>query len=51
MNEGCLFGITKIALVAYADDMVLLSKTYEGLNKLYKEFKLRIDSLELKKSK
>ena len=45
MNEGCLFGII---MIDFADDMVLLSKNYEGLDKLYKEFKLRIDSLELK---
>ena len=50
MNQGCLFGIgiTRIPWVAHADNMVLLSKNYEGLDKLYKEFKLRIDSLELK---
>ena len=48
MNEGCIFGITRITLVAYADDVVLLSNNREGLNKIYKEFKIRIENLELK---
>ena len=39
MNEGAFFSITRIALVAYADNMILTSNSYEGLNKLYKEFK------------
>ena len=34
VNVGCRLGITKVNIQAYADDMVLLSPTVSGLQKL-----------------
>ena len=34
VNVGCRLGITKVNIQAYADDMVLLSPTASGLQKL-----------------
>ena len=37
MKEGCIFGITKMDILAYADDLVLLSSSLPDVEKLYQK--------------
>ena len=37
MREGCILGITKINILAYADDLVLLSVSLPEMEKLYQK--------------
>ena len=48
MNEGCKFGLSRISIIAYADDMVILSNSIVGLRKLYKIFKIKLENMNLK---
>ncbi len=38
MDEGCLFGINKVNVIAYADDICLIARTKEGMEALYLQF-------------
>lgn len=35
MNEGCTFGISKLNILAYADDIVLIAQSINDMDKLY----------------
>ena len=48
MNEGCKFGLSRISIIAYADDMVILSNSIVGLRILYEVFKNKLENMNLK---
>ena len=48
MNDGCTIGITKVNILAYADDIVLLSSTMDEMNNLYQMLTSGIESHKLK---
>ena len=47
MEYSCKFGLDRINLITYADDMVLLGHLKQSLNTLYKTFKDLINKSKL----
>ena len=47
LDIGCKFGITRVNILAYADDLVLISNTFEDLEKLYIRLCEILDELKL----
>ena len=50
-NGGCIFGLTRVAIVAYDDDMVLLADSHSDLNDIFSWFSSKLKELELKLNK
>ena len=48
LKEGCMLGLNRINIIAYADDVVLISHNLESLNVIYKEFEHLINQNKLK---
>ena len=48
MNEGCIIGIHRINIIAYADDIVLCAASEQQMNNIYAKFSQYIDDLNLK---
>ena len=49
MVDGrCKFGLTKMNVIAYADDVVLISDNVDSLEDMFKYFKKSIEYLNLK---
>ena len=48
LDHGCKFGLSKINILAYADDMVIMASSRYGLNCLYLEFLKLINEHNLK---
>ena len=48
LDVGCRFGMSRINVVAYADDIVLLASSHSALELIYKEFKNSMRHLKLK---
>ena len=55
MNEGCKLGLSRVNILAYADDIVLISNSKSSLNNIYNVFNAGVTELDLiinnKKSK
>ena len=47
-NSGSFFGLTRVAVVAYANDMVLLTDSHSDLNDIFRKFSSKLRELELK---
>ena len=47
MEVGCKFGVVRMNILSYADDMVLLADTKDNLDLLYREFLKHIQNLKL----
>ena len=47
-GPGCSLGLSKLNIIAYADDLVLLAKSEQSLGLLYKLLKSQISQLKLK---
>lgn len=47
-NEGCIFGLGRVAVIAYADDMVILASSSDALESIYKKFEEEIEKIDLK---
>ena len=48
LGVGCRLGLSAVNIIAYADDIVLLAKSRECLDVLYREFLININKLDLK---
>ena len=48
IKEGCYLGITKINIIAYADDIVLLANSIKDMDELYQQFSNDVDLHRLK---
>lgn len=48
MEVGCRLGFTRMNILSYADDMVLLADSIENLSLLYSNFVEKVKNLELK---
>lgn len=51
MNEGCILGLTRVNILAYADDIVLLANTCSSMDILYSRFCLNMNNLKLRINK
>ena len=47
LNEGCKLGLNRINVIAYADDIVLLTNSLDSLNNIFSLLKLKLDNLKL----
>ena len=47
INRGCKFGVLRLNILAYADDIVLLADTQHNLDVLYEAFKSKIEEKKL----
>ena len=47
-NGGFFFGLTRIVVVAFANDMVLLADSHSDLNDIFGKFSSNLKELELK---
>ena len=47
LDEGCMIGLSRINILAYADDMVLLANDHKSLCNIYSVFKDEINNLDL----
>ena len=47
MEEGCCLGISKVNILAYADDIALIATTIADMNLLYANLKLKLQDLGL----
>ena len=47
MDEGCCIGISKVNILAYADDIALVATSVEDMNVLYGELKCKLRALGL----
>ena len=48
LDIGCRFSMSRVNVIAYADDIVLLANSGSALDKIYTEFKKSLNSLKLK---
>ena len=48
LDCGCKLGVSRVNIVAYADDVAILANSAEQLNEIYRLFKVGIDMLGLK---
>ena len=48
LDCGCKLGVSRVNIVAYADDVAILANSAEQLNEIYSLFKVGIDMLGLK---
>ena len=48
LEQGCKLGISKLNILAYADDVVIFCNTYEGLNELFVELEKFLNNNYLK---
>ena len=48
LDIGCRFSMSRVNVIAYADDIVLLANCRSALEKIYSEFKKSLDFLKLK---
>ena len=51
MEEGCMLGISRLNILVYADDIVLLTSSLDEMGKLYSRICLDIEDLNLKINK
>ena len=47
LDVGCIMGISRLNVLAYADDVVLIADTIDNLEILYSFFKQRVDNIDL----
>ena len=47
LEEGCNIGISKINILAYADDIALVANTKEHMNLIYDRLKSQLEGLGL----
>ena len=47
LNTGCCLGISRLNILAYADDMVIISNSHRSLDILFSKFKIYVDKLDL----
>ena len=48
LDIGCKFGISRVNIIAYADDVVLLANNQDDINEIYRIFKQLIGNIKLK---
>ena len=48
LDEGCMFGLSRVNVIAYADDVVLISNNLHSLDIIYRDFEHLISHSKLK---
>ena len=48
MNQGCIIGMHRLNIIAYADDIVLCAASEKEMNNIYTKFYQHIEELNSK---